>query len=610
MIKRLCVLALLMLGGIQTHPVLADPYKAFTPKGGLDKTTVIPGAYADGSSATLSQIGQMADSSVQQTDANKPNGYVKPDGNGNITLPVSGDSSQSTVTASGGTVARSNSVRASDTNNLSDIISAYDGSDTFKSKVTAYYNSLGTNGIITLPCGANWPFYDTKTGYAWGPSGKGILFVDICGNTWRGAPGWATPAYDRGFGDNNNVLANYNGDILINRFNTTSSNGNGQLSLHISDMSTSAANYGGSIFADAPQLRVTYDMMQYGLDGVTPTRGSPVAGRFIVNNWTGQNWSVQAQALKQTCNTMVQGGSCWAGSFEANNKSGHTGLAFDLIHENDQESNGPENPAATWDPKQSHRFMEYYSAIALSPPSWSANTTYNLTSGGEPTLIDVVDSTGTERILRVKVAGTSGTTAPVLDMSTLSENSTIVDGTVTWEVGTTRANVVGVAVYINRDPAKSGGNASDMNSYNFGFSTGARFNNSVIDLSHAIMNDPRAVAMRMAPDQKISLCDSSGASKDSDLNRCTLQYASYMGDLVYTVGGKQVFDFNQNGNATFGGDVAYSGHLFLSAATKANILAITSPREGEIINDATDHVPVIYENGKWYPIQLGTALSN
>ncbi|ATJ89441.1 hypothetical protein HK16_10550 [Acetobacter senegalensis] len=44
------------------------------PSTGLDATTVIPGAYGDGSDATPEQIAHMADGAVQQTDLNAPNG--------------------------------------------------------------------------------------------------------------------------------------------------------------------------------------------------------------------------------------------------------------------------------------------------------------------------------------------------------------------------------------------------------------------------------------------------------------------------------------------------------------------------------------------------------
>ncbi|MBF0888053.1 hypothetical protein [Gluconobacter cadivus] len=46
----------------------------------------------------------------------------------------------------------------------------------------------------------------------------------------------------------------------------------------------------------------------------------------------------------------------------------------------------------------------------------------------------------------------------------------------------------------------------------------------------------------------------------------------------------------------------------LPSYPKAAILGDATPVDGMVINDIDDHVPVIYENGKWYPIQLGAAL--
>lgn len=43
--------------------------------------------------------------------------------------------------------------------------------------------------------------------------------------------------------------------------------------------------------------------------------------------------------------------------------------------------------------------------------------------------------------------------------------------------------------------------------------------------------------------------------------------------------------------------------------SKAAILSIATPADGMIINDLDDHVPVIRENGAWYPLTLGTALT-
>lgn len=170
--------------------VSAASYQPFAPQGGLAITTLLPSVYADGTDGTPEQVARMADSSVQQADANQPNGYVRPDSTGAVTLPVSGDSSAAPVTATGTPRARSLATREADAHNLSNYVSAYDGSPTFQAQVTSLYNSLGQNAIITLPCGASWPFYNTSTGLAWGPGGKGALFVDACGNSWHGAPGW------------------------------------------------------------------------------------------------------------------------------------------------------------------------------------------------------------------------------------------------------------------------------------------------------------------------------------------------------------------------------------------------------------------------------------
>ena len=60
------------------------------------------------------------------------------------------------------------------------------------------------------------------------------------------------------------------------------------------------------------------------------------------------------------------------------------------------------------------------------------------------------------------------------------------------------------------------------------------------------------------------------------------------------------------------GSGAYSrinGTLQLIGYSKSQILKISNPAEGEIINDSTDHIPVIYENGAWYKLTLGAILS-
>ncbi len=57
-----------------------------------------------------------------------------------------------------------------------------------------------------------------------------------------------------------------------------------------------------------------------------------------------------------------------------------------------------------------------------------------------------------------------------------------------------------------------------------------------------------------------------------------------------------------------GNTLHLAGYPILPSLTKVAILALSSPVVGMIVNDTTDNVPVIYENGHWYPMTLGPAL--
>ncbi|KXV41887.1 hypothetical protein AD941_02400 [Gluconobacter albidus] len=54
--------------------------------------------------------------------------------------------------------------------------------------------------------------------------------------------------------------------------------------------------------------------------------------------------------------------------------------------------------------------------------------------------------------------------------------------------------------------------------------------------------------------------------------------------------------------------IKLNGVTSIQELTKAQILGVANPIEGTILNDSDDHVPVVYENGHWYPMTLGPAL--
>lgn len=63
-------------------------------------------------------------------------------------------------------------------------------------------------------------------------------------------------------------------------------------------------------------------------------------------------------------------------------------------------------------------------------------------------------------------------------------------------------------------------------------------------------------------------------------------------------------------NVTVGGYVTGNKGVLLPNLTKAAILAMTNVKAGMMVFDIDDHIPVINTGSGWYPIQLGTALSN
>lgn len=504
---------------------------------GLLLTTTLTTAHAAPIFTAPSTWNLANTNSVIKSQIGQANGVAPLDKNGLMSAGVSGIVSNASAQADhSNSITRTVSSRWADTVNLNDYISAWDGSTAFQNTLSTLLATAASNAIVTLPCGTKFPFYNTKTGYAWGPTTpSGVLFIDQCGATWNNAPSWATSAIDRGLGDNNPVLTQYNGTVLLNRQNSSNTNGVGLLSSHITNWATSTTQYPGDVDADYVNGLFTIDNMKRGTDGTSIVRGSPVSLRSIVNNYSDQTWQTQAQAFKPTCNNFTWGGSCWAVSTELNDKSGHSPKAFNLQNEDDLSGNGDENPASTYDPKQSYRIMDYASSIAQGGGGW-----YTSASHAVGDQVVVTDSAGDGRVLIATAAGTSSTTIPV---PSTTEGDTLTDGTVTWEIGAKYSVVVGAAHWINMDASS----ASTNSSYNFGFSTNAKFNNAVFDASHAVMNNPRAAALRMAPNQFISFNDSPNASSDSDLNKNTLMYNSTYKELVYSAAGNNVFWVTDDG---------------------------------------------------------------
>lgn len=453
-----------------------------------------------------------------------------------------------------------------------------------KEYIENLYDKLPKYSIVTLPCGSKWPLYDLNTGYAWGPSGKGIFFTNTCNSTWKNFPSWATPQLDRGVGDNNPVMTNINGSLFLSRQGTSSSNPNGLLHVQAKNWLTNAPQWPGGVDADTPTAIFSAENSTYSLDEKSFSRGSPLALHAVTYNYSNQNWSIQAQALKETCYNYKKSGSCWANSSELYDVSGFSPTnKFSQTNENDLSGNGSELEGAFFNPSLSARIMDYAHGMANTPTNWQPLHFYKK---NDVTLVN------NARILIALSSGKSGFLPPE---NFTRENEIIKDGQLSWKIGAKYDNVVGVVHWINTD----NGQGSQHNSYNFGYSTNSKFNNSVFDASHAHANDKRFVALRIGSDQGIDVSASPEAKSDNDINRNIWKYISSEKSFEYFVNGVKMISFQDDGSAIF------SGALTPAAKTRASILAIIPPRGSHpIYYDTTDDGPAIYTNKGWKLIAL------
>lgn len=202
---------------------------------------------------------------------------------------------------------------------------------------------------------------------------------------------------------------------------------------------------------------------------------------------------------------------------------------------------------------------------------------------------------------------TSGSTAPSWTFHT---GDTITDGTTVWTcIGPFVADV-GVVLKF------SGGN-SPSTGYVARFGTLLETDtlwcyNALIDFSTALFDPslPYDVDMRVKPDTYFDFSDKATSSTQ---NLHLLGFKSLDNTLEYLVNGSRIFGLSDKGTTTSRNiDVIQS--LYLGKMTKAQILELPSPQEGQLVFDINDHVTVLYTcksgtNCGWYPLQMGKALS-
>lgn len=677
---------MLVGAGVFASVAYADGYGPFHPLGGINPTTTIPQVYNDGSTGTLAQIGQMADSSVQQTDANQRNGYAKLDESGNVTVPISGPIP---------TAAVSSALTSSTTVPFSKILDAKrdfalmgartDGTSLAKTSIDTLYGLLNNGDIVELPCGFVWPASPTGTA-SWGPdktSPKMAWFKTNC-TTVSGQFGGGPVTNPIGDSD---VMENVvNGGKYIMRADYTKTLD----SLHHFKFEHAASdgvlNWGGGTVYPDNYLGTTIEGQQdqYDLYG-NYTNGSPVLSHLNYVDYSNVPWMSQPQALKIN---MVKYGSTpyWGALINMNQKGFYDASPWDAkAVDLELGGHGSIPDADHWSAKGFNRNVAIMMAGNDVLPAWAANTTFNTDCPaiGDPSgcsyAIHATDTAGIEAVYTAGATFTSGATAPNWGFGWITDNG------ITWvfkyrqDANKSPANVqtlkpwssstayasgslvtapmpdgtTGVfeatgkattgATVPTSWPANNGDTVVDggvtwTRRVGYTYEADAAIN-FFADTSHgpqpygifgsAIIGNPlvysaflntinmRCVdstlcaAVRMAPDQQIDL-SSDGTKAGSNLNT-----------VVYSPG-HLATEIRHNGapvlSARNDGFISSERGIILTNRNKADILAQDSPVEGSMVYNTDSHIPVIYacpanlatgvNDCGWYPVQLGTKLSN
>ncbi|GBQ23671.1 hypothetical protein AA12717_1560 [Gluconacetobacter sacchari DSM 12717] len=264
------------------------------------------------------------------------------------------------------------------------------------------------------------------------------------------------------------------------------------------------------------------------------------------------------------------------------------GMEFDIM------ANGDDLPVSQYDVSRSNRVFYFLSAKTLTVPAWSAFTSYSAS--------DAISASfrGECGIFKAIVPGRSGASAPPWD-----SNDVVIDNSVTWSFSEMCQNVVGAGFEFT----------TDSNSrFNTGIgSSRVTYDNAFIDLALA-RNNMNVAAGAMIRFPLDGIMDWSADGTAEGKNRHIMFYDRKAG-FLYVANNAVRMAIHDDGSIVLPGSVhtgslVLKGTMQLQPLSRTAILGITTAKEGMMLNDSTDHVPVIYEHGHWYPLKLGHEIAN
>jgi hypothetical protein len=272
--------------------------------------------------------------------------------------------------------------------------------------------------------------------------------------------------------------------------------------------------------------------------------------------------------------------SVWGINESLNDITGLAPQAFAAVdHEMNIRANGPDLPATAYDPTSGSRIMSYYHSIVFPNPTYASlrpgqtvvagtRVVASPSSGGDA--IFIAANTGAICNPKVTPAWTTAPPSPYLwptgtqTLPPWSPSDHVSDCGVNWVYGTTKAMSVGRVIWIDGDNEVNSG----LVSYGVGFSTNARFDNAVIDLSKGTLTDAANGAYLRLPSG--GAIDFTANGTPSGRNKHTLRYSTFDGPgLKWNVGNTTMWNVLDTGQMQSAGSslLAFGGQASLAGVT-------------------------------------------
>lgn len=501
--------------------VSAASYQPFAPQGGLAITTLLPAVFADGSSGTLEMTARMADSSVQQADANKPNGYARPDSTGALTLPVTGRTTNAPY-ASRWTLGATASRRL----HLGEQGAAMDGSANDEAVISGVLAS-NTEGLgVVVPYGS-WPgannFHlpDATHGNWYAEIAAGIKNWPAFAYSPNGE-GMRIPYYGDGITTVSHNSWNTNG-IIVSRVD---SNGTGA--------NTTRPMIQNNLVADTPNEQGSnYNSGVRGVDDnlIVTANFTGYANNHSISTYDQSVDGFASQTVGLFNKYYLEGdGNAWAWNRIdemidiSSINSGHADFQKDgavtAAHANAEEDMsgiGPEYASTAYDPTHHVRESIWFGLNDdIKGKKWSSNKAFK-----PHTIITASDASGNLWMYDAGSGGTSGANQPTWPYDA---TTTVTDGTITWSPLGEYHFDVGAII--------GAGGPANTRIGTMMYESGAQIYNAIIDMSQAkFLDGITHIFSRLQPDMYLDL---SADGTQAGQNKHLFGYTTANG-LVYKI---------------------------------------------------------------------------